>query len=122
MGAPGFDYDSGFGLIQADAALAVSPNGLSNISTRGSVLTGRQCDDRRIHHRRDEGQNDFNKGAWTIDERRTILDPRNIGKSFFTTIFRVTVIAQNNDWQTTDPVCGVWDLPVVGLQKLQRRI
>src|SRR5678815_523026 len=40
MGGSGFDYDSGFGLIQAATGLAVAAVGLSNISTRGPVLTG----------------------------------------------------------------------------------
>jgi Subtilase family len=40
MGVVGFDNDSGFGLIQADATLAVVPDEVTNLSTRGSVLTG----------------------------------------------------------------------------------
>jgi hypothetical protein len=31
---------SGFGLIQADATLAIVPDGVTNISSRGSVRTG----------------------------------------------------------------------------------
>ncbi|MGN6733433.1 MAG: Calx-beta domain-containing protein, partial [Candidatus Binatia bacterium] len=38
MGAPGFDYDSGFGLVQADTALAASPLG-SSISINDVTLT-----------------------------------------------------------------------------------
>jgi subtilisin family serine protease len=106
MGAPGFDYDSGFGLIQADAALAVSPNGLSNISTRGSVLTG---DNVMI-------------GGFTIEgtEDKTVLIrargpsmsgapfsiPGTLANPFLQLFSGSTVIAQNNDWQTTDPLCA----------------
>jgi hypothetical protein len=38
MGASGFDYDSGFGLVQADTALAVSPLG-SSISINDVTVT-----------------------------------------------------------------------------------
>ena len=106
MGAPGFDYDSGFGLIQADAALVVSPEGLSNISTRGSVLTG---DNVMI-------------GGFIIggSVAKTVLIrargpsmggapfsiPGTLANPFLQIFSGSTAIAQNNDWQTPDPLCA----------------
>src|SRR5262249_33527684 len=40
MGPPGFDNDSGFGLIQADAALGLVP-----VCGNGAVESGERCDD-----------------------------------------------------------------------------
>jgi hypothetical protein len=105
MGASGFDFDSGSGLIQADAAIAVVPSGLSNIATRGLVLTA----------------NNVMIGGFTIEgsAAKTVLirarGPSMSGAPFlvpgtlvnpFLQIFSgATLIAQNNDWPTTDPVC-----------------
>ena len=106
MGASGFDYDSGFGLIQADTALAVAPGGLSNIATRGAVLTG----------------NNVMIGGFVVEgtAAKTVLirarGPSMSGAPFFVPgtvadpflqIFSgSTMIAQNNDWQTSDPICA----------------
>ncbi|HEX9265727.1 MAG TPA: S8 family serine peptidase [Candidatus Binatia bacterium] len=106
MGAPGFDYDSGFGLIQADTALAVSPDGLSNISTRGSVLTG---DNVMI-------------GGFIIEGTvpKTVLIrargpsmsgapfsiPGTLANPFLQIFSGSTSIAQNDNWQTADPLCA----------------
>jgi len=106
MGASGFDYDSGFGLIQANTALAVAPGGLSNIATRGAVLTG----------------NNVMIGGFVVEgtAAKTVLirarGPSMSGAPFFVPgtvadpflqIFSgSTMIAQNNDWQTSDPTCA----------------
>jgi hypothetical protein len=106
MGAPGFDYDSGFGLVQADTALAVAPGGLSNIATRGAVLTG----------------NNVMIGGFVVEgpAAKTVLirarGPSMGGAPFFVPgtvadpllqIFSSsTMLAQNNDWQTSDPTCA----------------
>jgi hypothetical protein len=106
MGASGFDFDSGFGLIQAGTALAVSASGLTNISTRGPVLTG---DNVMI-------------GGFIIEGSvaKTVLirarGPSMSGAPFsipgtlvnpFLQVFSgSTAIAQNNDWQSTDPLCA----------------
>ena len=106
MGSPGFDFDSGFGLIQADTALAVAPSGLSNIATRGLVLTG---DNVLI-------------GGFIIQGTvpKTVLirarGPSMSGAPFsipgtladpFLQIFSgQSLIAQNNNWQSSDPVCA----------------
>jgi len=105
MGTSGFDFDSGFGLVQASAALAVVPSGLTNISSRGLVLTG---DNVMI-------------GGFVIEGTlpKTVLirarGPSMNGAPFFVPgtladpvvqIFSgSTMIAQNNDWQTSDPLC-----------------
>jgi hypothetical protein len=106
MGASGFDYDTGFGLIQANTALAVAPGGLSNIATRGAVLTG----------------NNVMIGGFVVEgtAAKTVLirarGPSMSGAPFFVPgtvadpflqIFSgSTMIAQNNDWQTSDPICA----------------
>ena len=106
MGAPGFDNDSGFGLIQADAVLAVSPDGQTNISTRGPVRTG---DNVMI-------------GGFIIEGpiAKTVLIrargpsmggapffiPGTLANPFLRIFSESTAIAQNDDWQTTDPLCA----------------
>ena len=106
MGASGFDYDSGFGLIQANTALAVAPGGLSNIATRGAVLTG----------------NNVMIGGFVVEgtAAKTVLIrargpsmsgapffvPGTVGDPFLQIFSSSTMIAQNNDWQTSDPTCA----------------
>jgi Subtilase family len=106
MATPGFDNDSGFGLIQADAALAISPEGLGNISTRGPVRTG---DNVMI-------------GGFVIEGSvaKTVLisarGPSMGGAPFFlqgtlsNPLLRIfsgsTNVAQNDNWETTDPLCA----------------
>jgi subtilisin family serine protease len=106
MGAPGFDNDSGFGFIQADATLAATPANLSNISTRASVQTG---DNVMI-------------GGFIIGgaaPKKVLIRARgpslggapfNIPGSLANPLMQLfsgpTVIAQNDDWQTNDPLCG----------------
>jgi Subtilase family len=106
MGTPGFDSDSGFGLIQADAALAISPDGLINISTRGLVRTG---DNVMI-------------GGFVIEGSvaKTVLirargpsmggAPFSLQGTLTNPLLRIfsgsTNIARNDNWETTDPLCA----------------
>jgi hypothetical protein len=106
MGASGFDYDSGFGLVQANTALSVAPGGLSNIATRGAVLTG----------------NNVMIGGFVVEgaAAKTVLIrargpsmsgapffvPGTVGDPFLQIFSSSTMIAQNNDWQTSDPTCA----------------
>lgn len=106
MDAPGFDNNSGFGFIQADGGFVLSLDGLGNISTRGPVRTG---DNVMI-------------GGFIIEGpvAKTVLirarGPSMSGAPFFVSgtlanpFLRLfsgsTTIAQNNDWQTTDPLCA----------------
>ena len=106
MGVAGFDNDSGFGLIQADVTLAIIPDGVTNISTRGSVLTG---DNVMI-------------GGFIIEwaNSKTVLVrargpslggapfsiPGALANPFLRIFSGSTNIAQNDDWQTADPLCA----------------
>ena len=106
MGPPGFDYDSGFGLLQADAALAVSPNGLSNISTRGSVLTG---DNVMIGGFIIQGsllKQVLIRARGPSISGAPFSIPGTLADTFLQVFSGSTLIAQNNDWQTTDPLCA----------------
>jgi hypothetical protein len=106
MGVAGFDNDSGFGLIQADATLAIVPEGLANISTRGSVLTD---DNVMIGGFIIEG---VNPKSVLVRARGPSLGgapfsiPGTLGNPFLRIFSGSTVIAQNDDWQTTDPLCA----------------
>jgi hypothetical protein len=106
MGVAGFDNDSGFGLIQADATLAIVPEGLANISTRGSVLTD---DNVMIGGFIIEG---VNPKSVLVRARGPSLGgapfsiPGMLGNPFLRIFSGSTVIAQNDDWQTTDPLCA----------------
>jgi hypothetical protein len=106
MGVAGFDNDSGFGLIQADATLAVVPDGVTNISTRGSVLTG---DNVMIGGFIIEGAN---PKTVLVRARGPSLGgapfsiPGTLGNPFLRIFSGSTNIAQNDDWQTTDPLCA----------------
>ncbi len=107
MGVPGFDNDSGFGLIQADATLVIfPPDGLANLSTRGSVLTG---DNVMIGGFIIEGAN---PKTVLIRARGPSLGgapfsiPGTQGNPFLRIFSGSTSIAQNDDWQTTDPLCA----------------
>jgi hypothetical protein len=106
MGAPGFDNDTGFGFIQADATLAATPANLSNIATRASVQTG---DNVMIGGFIIEGAvpkkvliraRGPSLGAAPFNIPGTLANP------FMQLFSGSTVIAQNDDWQTNDPLCG----------------
>ena len=106
MGAPGFDYDSGFGLIQADAVLAIAPNGLSNISTRESVLTG---DNVMIAGFIIEGtapKTVLIRARGPSMSGAPFSIPGTLANPFLQIFSGQTLIAQNNDWQSSDPVCA----------------
>jgi hypothetical protein len=106
MGTPGFDNDSGFGFIQADATLAIVPDGLANISTRGSVLTG---DNVIIGGFTIEGAN---PKTVLVRARGPSLGgapfsiPGTLTNPFLRIFSGSTSIAQNDNWQTTDPLCA----------------
>jgi hypothetical protein len=106
MGAPGFDNDNGFGLIAADAALALSLDGVSNIATRGPVRTG---DNVMIAGFVIEGP--VSK-AILIRARGPSMGGApfslsgTLAKPFLRLLSGSTVIAQNDNWQTSDPLCA----------------
>jgi hypothetical protein len=118
MGVPGFDNDSGFGLIQADATLAIVPDGLVNISTRGSVLTG---DNVMIGGFIVEGAN---PKTVLIRARGPSLGgppfsiPGTLANPFLRIFSGSTSIAQNDDWQTTDPLCASMGLVCGGAAEI----
>lgn len=106
MSTPGFDYDSGFGLIQADAALAISLDGLSNISTRGSVLTG---DNVMIGGFIIEGpvpKSVLIRARGPSMSGAPFSIPGTLANPFLRIFSGSTVIVQNDDWQTSDPLCA----------------
>jgi hypothetical protein len=118
MGVPGFDNDSGFGLIQADATLAIVPDGLVNISTRGSVLTG---DNVMIGGFIVEGAN---PKTVLIRARGPSLGgppfsiPGTLANPFLRIFSGSTSIAQNDDWQTSDPLCASMGLVCGGAAEI----
>jgi subtilase family protein len=127
MGAPGFDNDSGFGFIQADATLAATPSNLSNISTRGSVLTD---DNVMIGGFIIEGAAPKKvliraRGPALGSEPFNV--PAPLANPFVQLFSGSTVIAQNDDWQTGDPLCtnmgftcgGVTEITASGLDPCQ---
>jgi hypothetical protein len=106
MGAPGFDEDSGSGLIQADAALVVSPDGLTNISTRGPVGAG---DNVMIGGFIIEGpvaKTVLIRGRGPSMGGPPFFVPVALANPFLRIFSGATAIAQNDDWQTNDPLCA----------------
>jgi hypothetical protein len=106
MGAPGFDNDSGFGLIQADAALSASPAHFANISTRGSVLTG---DNVMIGGFIVEGaapKKVLIRARGPSLGAAPVFVPGSLANPFMQLFSGSTVIAQNDDWQTNDSLCS----------------
>ena len=106
MGSPGFDYDSGFGLVQADVALALSPNGLSNISTRGSVLTGDNVMIGGFIIQGTAAKTVLIRARGQSMSGAPFSIPGTLANPFLQIFSGSTAIAQNNDWQTTDPLCA----------------
>jgi hypothetical protein len=118
MGVTGFDNDSGFGLIQADVTLAVLPDGVTNISTRGSVLTG---DNVMIGGFIIEGAN---SKTVLVRARGPSLGgvpfsiPGTLANPFLRIFSGSTNIAQNDDWQTSDPLCASMGLVCGGAAEI----
>ena len=106
MGMSGFDNESGYGLIQADAPLSISAAAITNISTRGSVLTG---DNVMIGGFIIEG---------TVPKRVLVRArgpsmgsapfsiPGTLANPFLRIFSGSTSIAQNDNWQIIDPLCA----------------
>ena len=106
MGTPGFDTNSGFGLIQADTALALSLDGVANLSTRGSVLTG---DNVMIGGFVIEGpvaKSVLIRARGPSMGGAPFSIPGTLANPFLRLFSGSTVIAQNDDWQTSDPLCA----------------
>jgi Subtilase family len=106
MGTPGFDNQTGTGLIQADAALAVVASAaLTNISTRGSVLTG---DNVMIAGFIIEGTGPKKvlvRARGPSMAGAPLSVPGTLGDPFLRIFSGSTAIAQNDNWQATDPLC-----------------
>jgi hypothetical protein len=106
MGASGFDFDSGFGLIQADTAIAVAPNGLSNISTRGPVLTGDNIIIGGFIIEGSVAKTVLIRARGPSMASAPFFIPGTLGDPFLQIFSGSSAIARNNDWQTTDPLCA----------------
>ena len=106
MGGSGFDFDSGFGLIQADTAFAVSASGLTNISTRGLVLTGANVMIGGFTIEGSAAKTVLIRARGPSMSGAPFLVPGTLANPFLQIFSGSTLIAQNNDWPTTDPLCA----------------
>ena len=107
MATPGFDNQTGAGLIQADAALATVASGeLSNISTRGSVLTGDNVVIGGFIIEGTDPKTVVVRARGPSLGGAPFLIPGTLANPFLRIFSGSTAIAQNDDWQTTDPLCS----------------
>jgi hypothetical protein len=106
MGASGFDFDSGSGLIQTDSAAAVAPSGLSNIATRGLVLTGDNVLIGGFIIQGTVPKTVLIRARGPSMSGAPFFVPGTLGDPFLQIFSGSTMIAQNNDWATSDPLCA----------------
>jgi len=106
MGASGFDFDSGSGLIQTDTAAAVAPSGLSNIATRGLVLTGDNVLIGGFIIQGTVPKTVLIRARGPSMSGAPFFVPGTLGDPFLQIFSGSTMIAQNNDWATSDPLCA----------------
>src|SRR5678815_3914599 len=110
MGASGFDFDSGSGLIQTDTAAAVAPSGLSNIATRGLVLTGDNVLIGGFIIQGTVPKTVLIRARGPSMSGAPFFVPGTLADPFLQLFSGQNVIAQNNNWQDapscTGFVCG----------------
>lgn len=106
MGEPGFDNNSGFGLIQADAALALSLDGLANISTRGLVGTNDNVMIGGFIVTGPMPKKVLIRARGPSMGGTPFFVPGTLQNPFLRIFSGPTPIAQNDNWQTADPLCA----------------